>query len=180
MCVINDEPWLYACGSVVLRTAPSKGAVTGLSYPSTPGFPGCRLVQVSPPSPAVLPRPQKPSCAVRVTLFRSVPRVGHVRLSPGNRSLGHCLPNAVSVSPNMLLPKGWPVCASHSGQLGREIGSKGGVAPPSAQRSRTSLIRGMRLQRLLGTRLATSYLLDWRSSVPFGVWFAGGGLPAVP
>ena len=101
MRVIDDEPWLNADGSTVLRTAPSKGAVTGLSYPSTPGFPRCQLRQFSPCSPAVLPRPQKPSCAVPVALLRYAPGVGLDRLSPCSRSLGHYLPKAVSVSPNM-------------------------------------------------------------------------------
>ncbi len=76
MCIIDYEPRRNAYGSVLLRTAPSKDAVTGLSYPSTPSFLGCQLRQVSPCSPAVLPRPQKPSCAVPVALFRYAPGVG--------------------------------------------------------------------------------------------------------
>lgn len=55
------------------------GAVTGLSYALTLGFPRCRRIQISPQRPAVFPRPQKPSCAARVTPFRQVPRAG---LSP--------------------------------------------------------------------------------------------------
>ena len=68
------------------------------------------------------------------------PEPGFHRLSRGNRSPGHFLPGAVSVSPNFF-PAASPV------GLGRE----GGISPPSAQRSRTSPIRGMRLQRLLGS-----------------------------
>lgn len=55
------------------------GAVTGLSCPLTPDFSRCRCIQISPQHPAVFPRPQKPSCAARVTPFRQVPRAG---LSP--------------------------------------------------------------------------------------------------
>ena len=101
MCIIDDEPWLSACGFIMLRAAPSKGAVTGLSYPSTPDFSGCQLRQVSPCSPRTLPCAQKPSCAARVALFRYAPRVGLNRLSLDNRSPGHCLPGAVSASPNI-------------------------------------------------------------------------------
>lgn len=54
-------------------------AVTGLSYALTLGFPRCRRIQISPQRPAAFPRPQKPSCAARVTPFRQVPRAG---LSP--------------------------------------------------------------------------------------------------
>lgn len=66
-------------------------------------------------------------------------------------------------------------------QHGNLIGSKQGVTPCSARRSRTSPIRGMRLQRLLGTPLAREYLLDWQSSVAFRPCvFAVGSLPTDP
>lgn len=127
--------------------APSKGAVTGLSYSSTQGFPRCQRFRVSPPRPVLSPVPQKPSCAAGVTLFRYVPPVGLIRLSHITRSLGHFLPSAVSRSPNFARN----VCRAI-----RLIGSKERVALPSALRSRTSPIRGMRLQRLLVTELAFS------------------------
>lgn len=142
----------------MLRTAPSQGAVTGLSYASTPGFPRCQRFQVSPPRPALSPVPQKPSCAASVTLFRYVPPVGLVRLSRITRSLGHFLPSAVSRSPNF---------ARHACRAIRLIGSKRRVALPSALRSRTSPIRGMRLQRLLVTELACS--CHCRSGAPAGL-----------
>jgi len=78
-CLIDYEPRLHACGSTLLRTAPSTGAVTGLSYASTPGFPRCPRFQVSPPRSVPSPVPQKPSCAAGVALFRYAPPVG---LSP--------------------------------------------------------------------------------------------------
>ena len=42
------QPQLHAYGSVLLRTAPFSGAVTGLSYPSTPDFSRCQYRQPSP------------------------------------------------------------------------------------------------------------------------------------
>ena len=61
---------------------------------------------------------------------------------------------------------------------GRAIGSKGGVAPPSAQRSRTSPIRGMRLQRLLGTGLGNPVPVGLANRRAFRQCvFAVGGLP---
>lgn len=71
-------------------------------------------------------------------------------LSLAIRSHEHFLSCAVSWSPNIV--SGAPALAGRSvcSERGLEIGSKGGVAPPSAHRSRTSPIRGMRLQRLLG------------------------------
>lgn len=88
-------------------------------------------------------------------------------LSLATRSSGHFLPDAVSWSPNLviLLPVAdWSFLCNRSG---RAIGSNEGVTPPSAQRSRTSPIRGMRLQRLLGWGLAILNLLDRRSSAAF-------------
>lgn len=82
---------------------PSRGAVTRLSYPEAPDFPRCRPRQVSPCGPRASLHAHQPTCAVRVALLRHAPRVGlSYRLSPGNRSSGHCLPDAVSVSPNAL------------------------------------------------------------------------------
>ena len=82
---------------------PSRGAVTRLSYPEAPGFPRCRPRQVSPCGPRASLHAHQPTCAVRVALLRYAPRVGlSYRLSPGNRSPGHCLPDAVSVSPNLV------------------------------------------------------------------------------
>ncbi len=63
--------WLYVAPHSTLV-----GAVTGLSYASTPDFSRCQLRQVSPCSPRMSPYAQKPSCAVQVTPFRYVPRVG--------------------------------------------------------------------------------------------------------
>jgi hypothetical protein len=83
--------------------------------------------------------------------FGTPPPAGLDPLSHSTRSSGHCLPDAVSWSPNNAF---W-------------IGSKKGITPSSARRSRTSPIRGMRLQRLLGTRLAISCLPDWRSGAAF-------------
>jgi hypothetical protein len=70
-----------------------------------------------------------------------------VRLSHAIRSCRHFLRHAVSWSPNVLSPQ--PVALPRPVEP-CVIGSKGGITPPSAQRSRTSLIGGMRLQRLLG------------------------------
>ena len=78
------------------------------------------------------------------------------RLSPNNRSPGHCLPGAVSVSPNLALA------------LCRRIGSKKGITPFSAHRSRTSPIRGMRLQRLLGIRWRPDACRGGAPTRPFG------------
>jgi hypothetical protein len=148
----------------MLRAAPSKGAVRGLSYPSTPDFSGCQLRQVSPCSPRTLPCAQKPSSAARVALFRYAPRVGlssDFRWITGHRGIASPAP----------FPRR-PTCCGW-------IGSKDGVAPSSARRSAASPIRGTALQRLLATGLAcpvASGIGD--SGVPFGVWFAGGGLPA--
>lgn len=73
-------------------------------------------------------------------------------LSHPTRSHRHFLRCAVSWSPNMLVSS---------------IGSKGGVAPPSAQRSVASPIRGTTLQRLLGTSMACWFLSGWRPDVAF-------------
>lgn len=90
--------WLYVAPHSTLN----RGAVTGLSYPSTLSFPRCQLRQVSPCSPRMSPYAQKPSCAALVALLRYAPRVGLHPLSLDNRSLGHFLPSAVSASPNAL------------------------------------------------------------------------------
>lgn len=135
---------------------PSRGAVTGLSYPSTPGFPRCRLRQVSPCSPRTSPCAQKPSCAVPVALLRYAPGVGMV--TDFHRVTGHqaiaCLTPFPCRPTSCRCGTGW-------------IGSKEGVAPSSALRSRTSPSRGMRLQRLLDSRLAAWNLPGWRPDMPF-------------
>lgn len=52
------------------------GAISGLSYPATPGFPRCQLRQVSPCSPHASRHAQQPSTPAMVTPFRYVPMVG--------------------------------------------------------------------------------------------------------
>ena len=76
-----------------------RGAVTRLSYPETPSFLRCQLLQVSPHSPRALLHAHQPSCAALVALLRYAPRVRLHSLSLNNRSLGHFLPSAVSASP---------------------------------------------------------------------------------
>lgn len=150
-CVIDYEPRLHAYGSTLLRTAPSRGAVTGLSYPLTPCFQRCRLRQVSPCSPRTSPCAQKPSRAAVVTLFRHVPTASLNSLSLCSRSPGHCLPSAVSASPNLI------------DQIVRSIGSKGRVSLPSALRNAASLITGTALQRLLvKSNWRSTSLSGWR------------------
>lgn len=111
--------------------------------------------------------PHQPSCAANVAPFRYAPSAGLNPLSRSTRSHGHCLPCAVSWSPNVVrIPP-------------ERIGSKAGIAPASAQRSAASLIRGTALQRLLGTGLAILFVPVWRTGVTFrSVCFAVGGLPA--
>jgi len=77
---------------------------------------------------------------------------------------------------NTLLPVvNWSSLCNRSG---RAIGSKGGVAPPSAQRSRTSPTRGMRLQRLLGTGFGNPVPVGLANRRAFRQCvFAVGGLP---
>lgn len=143
--------WLYVAPHSTLV-----GAVTGLSYPSTPDFSRCQLRQVSPCSPRMSPYAQKPSCAVRVTPFRYVPRVGLAPTftwSQVNRPFPACRRFRVA-QPHTTHPVVW-------------IGSKEGVTPSSALRSRTSSIRSMRLQRLLDSRLAIWNLPGWRPGVSF-------------
>ena len=92
-----------------------------------------------------------------------------VRLSPSHRTLGHCLPNAVSVSPNMLNRSS----LSSSG-LGRreELHLP---APVVTQRA-----------RLKALRFSVCSTTGWRPGVCWigdpaclsAVWFAGGSLPA--
>lgn len=111
--------------------------------------------------------PRQPSCAAKVAPFRYAPSAGLNPLSRSTRSHGHCLPCAVSWSPNVI--RSPP----------ERIGSKAGITPASAQRSAASLIRGTALQRLLGTELAILFLPVWRTGVTFrSVCFAVGGLPA--
>lgn len=154
-CIVDDEPRLHAYGSPPFRNAPSRGAVTRLSYPETPGFPRCRLRQVSPCSPRTSPYAHQPSCAADVAPFRYAPSAGLDPLSRSTRSHGHCLPCAVSWSPNLFRRRAGA------------IGSKGGIAPPSARRNAASPIKGTALQRLLDRGLAILRLPDWRSGVAF-------------
>lgn len=114
------------------RMLPLGVAITRLSYPSTPDFSGCQIFQVSPRTPAPFLTPQKPTCRARSAVSRLLPRAGLIpaftatRYAPVTRA-------PVSLSPNL--------------PCSRRIESKGGVAPPSARFSRTSPIRGMRLNR---------------------------------
>ena len=117
----------------------------------------------------MLPRPQKPSCAVRVALFRYAPRVGLIRLSPSHRTLGHCLPNAVSVSPNMRPRRSMP-----SGGLGRRRGLHP-PAPVVAQRARLEALR-FSVCSIPGWRPGLCWIGD--PACLSAVWFAGGGLPS--
>lgn len=77
------------------------GAVTRLSYPETPGFPGCQPRQVSPCGPRASLHAHQPTCAANVAPFRYAPSAGLDPLSHSTRSHGHCLPCAVSWSPNL-------------------------------------------------------------------------------
>lgn len=98
----------------------TEGAVTRLSYSTTPGFPGCH-------------RFWSPSAALRISTYSAayvsgtcltltvsaMGRAGYL-LSPCDRSHGHFLPCAVSVSPSLVpISDAW-------------IGSKEGIAPPNA------------------------------------------------
>jgi len=115
--------------------------------PTAPGFP----LQPS----CITTRSSAIVCGTGYALsIRPLGRTGY-RLSLDNRSPCHFLHGAVSASPNAL-PRRW-----------RLIGSKEGVSPSSAHRSRTSPIRGIRLQRLLDTWLATRYLPGWRPGMSF-------------
>lgn len=127
------------------------GAVTRLSYPEAPGFPRCQLRQVSPCSPHASLHAHQPSCAANVAPFRYAPSAGlstRFHSQPGHTSISsrapfHGRPTSLSCCPGSR----WSRTGS---ERGRAIGSKGGVSPPSAQRSAASLIRGTALQRLLG------------------------------
>lgn len=123
-----------------------------LQVPAAPGFPllPCRVTTAS---EALL-------CGTRYALPGRPASRPH-RLSQSNRSSGHCLPDAVSVSPNML-----------------GIGSNGGISPPSARRNAASLIRGTALQHLLETPWRGCSCRTGLSGVTFrSVCFAVGGLP---
>lgn len=67
-------------GFMSLGTAPSKGAVTRLSYPVTPDFSGCRLPNGFPWKAHVVSDRAQPSCAAGVALFPYAPSPG---LIPG-------------------------------------------------------------------------------------------------
>jgi len=126
------------------------GAVTRLSYPEAPGFPRCRLRQVSPCSPHASLHAHQPSCAANVAPFQYAPSVGlstHFHSQPGHQAISCRMP--FHGRPTYLFPLPGDDWSLPSSQSRREIGSNGGISPPSAQRSRTSPIRGMRLQHLL-------------------------------
>jgi hypothetical protein len=66
------------------------GAVTRLSYPETPGFPRCRLRQVSPCSPHASLHAHQPTCVANVAPSQHAPSVGlstHFHLQPGHTSI---------------------------------------------------------------------------------------------
>ena len=130
--------------------------------PASPGFPSTPCTVTS-ASEAILCG-KRYALSIRPTgrtfpprlFFRFVPAVGCARCeaseddpiahspvqhSLSTRSPGHFLPGAVSRSPNN----------SGCADAHPVMESKGRVSPPSAPRSRTSPIRGMRLQRLLVT-----------------------------
>lgn len=140
--------------SVSHPAASSREAVTRLSYPAIST--GCpveyQVLQVSPPTPDASRRPQQPTCQAGVRPLRAAPqrdfhpfvtaRVGTVTRAP------------VSVSPN---PR----------RSSWRIGSKAGISPASARRSRTSSTTSMRLQRLPFPAWQAGNPDDWRSSVDF-------------
>lgn len=138
---------LSANGLMVFQTATSCVAVTRLSYPAAPGFPRCRVVQVSPQTPVLFPVPQQPTCLASVTLSRQVPEVG---LSPtfAPQQEARSLPT-------------WPRF-----NVAQSLGTTPGMSTPdwvedsiaaiSARRSRASSITSTRLQQLTQ---------DWRSRV---------------
>ena len=118
----------------MLRAAPSKGAVRGLSYPSTPDFSGCQLRQVSPCSPRTLPCAQKPSSAARVALFRYAPRVGlssDFRWITGHRGIA---------SPAPFPRRRFRVAQHAAAGLGRRM-ELHHPAPVVAQRARLEALR---------------------------------------
>ena len=137
--------WLYGTPHSTLE-----GAVTRLSYPEAPGFPRCRPRQVSPCGPHASLHAHQPSCAANVAPFRYAPLAGlstRFHSQPGHQAISCQMPFHGRPTSVLLPVADWSFLCSRSG---RAIGSNGGIAPPSAQRSRTSPIRGMRLQRLLG------------------------------
>lgn len=60
----------------------------------------CRVIQVSPHTPAASPRPHQPTRVAHVRPFRAGRGRDSHPLSRLHRSRGHCLPRAVSSSPN--------------------------------------------------------------------------------
>lgn len=124
---------------------PCMGAVTGLSYSSTPGFPRCRLRQVSPCSPHALRRAQKPSCAAVVAPLSVRPHGGsctrfhrdqvdealpphrrfHVaqhrgrlrRPARSGRRRGLHPPAPFAAAPALLEARGFSVCSARSWRL---------------------------------------------------------------
>ena len=83
------------------RQRPLRTTVRRLSYAVTQDFSRCRARQLSPCAPVTSPLPQQPSSGANVALSRYAPPSG---LSPAfakTRTPGHCLPCAVSWSPNI-------------------------------------------------------------------------------
>jgi hypothetical protein len=140
-------------GSIHIRTAPSRGAVTPLSYAVTPDFSRCRPSQASPLGPARFRAPCQPWCAAQVRPSRHLPwavlaSVARLPLSLTSR-----------VSRFELAPiLGWPVSVSPNrrGSPADELGlSRTGKFSRSARRSVASLIRSTTLHRTV-SRLATA------------------------
>ena len=169
-CFIDYEPRLHAYGSTLLCTASVGGCrytlklsrgPRFLEVPTAPGFPlqpscvtACSSAYVCSTGCALTVRPLSQT----FTGFHSI--TGHQAIA-------------------CLAP--FPCRPTSAGGTG-EIGSKEGVTPSSALRSRTSPIKGMQLQRLLGFRLATWNLSEWRSDVPLRayVFLQSGGPLAKP
>lgn len=89
-------------GFITLHTAPSRGAVTRLSYAVTPGFPRCRQSQTSPLRPMpFLDTMTAYVCGTRPAL--SIRPVGGFRypLSLCDRNTQHFLCVPVSASPDL-------------------------------------------------------------------------------
>lgn len=145
----STRSWLIASHP----DAPSTGAITGLSYPTTwEGCPSqCFTLQISPQDPDASRRPQQPTCGVRVVPFPAplgrdfhpfvTDRVSTVSSAP------------VSVSPN-------------PSRIRVRIGSNEGVSPPSALRLPRQLHYEHAASAMTARGLARSKRLpvNWRST----------------
>ncbi len=155
--------WLYSAPH-----SPLEGGRYRVELCIDPGFP---QVPVSPAFALIPCRVATASearlCGTRCALpIRPTSRP--VRLSPSHRTLGHCLPNAVSVSPNMRPRRSMP-----SGGLGRRRGLHP-PAPVVAQRARLEALR-FSVCSIPGWRPGLCWIGD--PACLSAVWFAGGGLP---